>query len=215
MSGKKTMRGRIARSLKFEKSVYKEVADDTEATGQAILVPIVMEIAVFAIAVVSAIPLAYVNVGGCPQCVTQQITESTVRYGMLILPLFVLFLVWVLLLYLVARFAGVRDLRVKQLLRAMGFAFSPLFLLAFFIVATLYSTTVSDLPISAQVFSAGMMVTAFLILINSVVAFREVTGMTSGVSIMSNFLAVVIGIALLVLAVPSYLAILEVLKSLL
>ena len=207
----KTMHGRIIRVLKFDKSVYQEVVDDSEATRQAILVPIIMVVLMFAIVVITAVPLAITAESGCLPCIAMQIVGS---YGILMLFLFVPFLIWVPLLFAIGRFAGVKNLRMKQILRVIGFAFSPLFMFALFIVATMYSTALVGPLASAPIIWAGIIIVAALIIINSVVAFREATGVTTGVSIMSNFFALVIfGLIFAALVITFSLTILELLKS--
>jgi len=207
----KTMYRRIIRALKFDTSVYEEVASDSEATKQAILVPLVMQLLIFTIVSISAIPLAINTESDCLPCVTAQIITG---YGIFVLFLFAPFIIWVPLLFGVGRFAGAKNLKAKQVLRIIGFAFSPLFILAFFIVTTMYSTSLVGPVASAPIFGAGIIIVATLIMINSVAAFKKATGVTTGVSIMSNFFALIIlGLIFAALVITFSLTILELLKS--
>ncbi len=210
----KTIFRRIVRALRFEKAVYKEVVNDPAATKQAILVPLVMEALIFVIIVIAAIPLAII---ATPADLPSVIMGITAVYGIFALFLFVPFFIWVPLLFAVGRFAGVKTLQMKQVLRVTGYAFSPMFMFAFFMVATMYSAGLTCCPvISTFVFLAGIVVVALLLLINSVIAFREATDVTIGVSVMSNFSALVIfGLILGALVVPFGLAVLELLKNVL
>ena len=211
----KTMYRRIIRALKLDKSVYKEVVDDPEVTSQAILMPFLIEIAFIVIIAIAVTPLAIIygatwKIGGTP-------IDIAAGIGIFILTsivfVFGTFLIWVLSLFLIGRFAGVKDLQLKQVLRVEGFAFSPLFLSPFVLVATIYSAVLlvglpegtfdpSTFWVIPGIFLIGSILVLILLIISNIIAFREATDVTTGVSIMSNVFALILfGIIFTLIAV--------------
>ena len=94
--------------------------------------------------------------------------------------------------FLIARFAGVKELEIMQVLRSSAFAFVPLFFAPFVVVATMYAAVAGAGIAAAAIFLIGGGIIAILVAINAIIEFREITGVTTGVSIMSNVFALVV-----------------------
>ena len=190
----KTVYQRAFRALKFDKSVYKEVVDDPEATTPAILMPFIFEAAFLVIIGIALIPLWLIYGGSWTLRVTPAHWAVGIGIGISASIVFVFgtFLVWVASLFLIGRFAGIKELQIKQVLRISGVAYVPLFLTPFVIVATIYTAVLGVKVAAGAIILIGGAIVFILLFINNVIAFREVTDVTTGVSIMSNTFAFVL-----------------------
>ena len=192
----KVLYQRAYRALTFDKSVYNEVKDDPEATIPSALMPFLIEIAFLFIVGIAAIPL-WLLYGSSAQ-IQGTITPAQMAAGIGIAiaasVVFFLgtFLVWVVSQAIIARFAGVKELQIKQVLRSSAFAFVPLFFAPFVVVATMYAAVAGAGIAAAAIFLIGGGIIAVLVAINAIIEFREITGVTTGVSIMSNVFALVL-----------------------
>jgi len=187
---------RAYRALTFDKSVYNEVKDDPEATIPSAIMPFLIEIAFLFIVGIAAIPL-WLMYGSSAQ-IQATITPAQMAAGIGIAVVasvvFFLgtFLVWVVSQAIIARFAGVKELQIKQVLRSSAFAFVPLFFAPIIMVATMYAAVAGAGIGAAVIFLIGGGIIFILVAANNVLAFREITGVTTGVSIMSNVFALVL-----------------------
>ncbi len=191
----KVLYQRAYRALTFDKSVYNEVKDDPEATIPSALMPFLIEIAFLFIVGIAAIPL-WLMYGATWQPVSPTPAQWAVGIGIAISASIVFFLgtflCWVAALFVIGRFAGIKELQIKQVLRICGLTFVPLFLAPFVFVVTMYTAVASAGIAAAVIFLVGGLVIFILLAINNVLAMREITGITTGVSIMSNTFALVL-----------------------
>lgn len=189
----KVLYQRAYRALTFDKSVYNEVKDDPEATIPSALMPFLIEIAFLVIVGIAAIPL-WLMYGSSAQIqgtITPAQWAAGIGIAMIASVVFFLgtFLVWVVSQAIIARFAGVKELQIKQVLRSSAFAFVPLFFAPIIMVATMYAAVAGAEIGAAVIFLIGGGIIFILVAINNILAFREITGVTTGVSIMSNVFA--------------------------
>ena len=189
----KVLYQRAYRALTFDKSVYNEVKDDPEATIPSAVMPFLIEIAFLVIVGIAAIPLWLIY--GSSAQIQGNITPAhwAAGIGIAIAASVVFFLgtflVWVVSQAIIARFAGVKELQIKQVLRSSAFAFVPLFFAPFVVVAAAYAAVAGAGVGAAAIVLIGGGIIFILVAINNILAFREITGVTTGVSIMSNVFA--------------------------
>lgn len=192
----KVLYQRAYRALTFDKSVYSEVKDDPEATIPSALMPFLIEIAFLLIVGIAAIPLWLMYGSGAQIQGNIPPAYWAAGIGIAISASVVFFfgtyVVWVLSQFLIARFAGVKEIEIMQVLRSSAFAFVPLFFAPFVVVATMYAAVAGAGIAAAVITLIGGGAIFVLVAINTIIAFREITGVTSGVSIMSNVFALVL-----------------------
>jgi hypothetical protein len=192
----KVLYQRAYRALTFDKSVYNEVKDDPEATIPSALMPFLIEIAFLFIVGIAAIPLwlLYGSSAQIQGTITPAQMAAGIGIAVVASVVFFLgtFLVWVVSQAIIARFAGVKELQIKQVLRSSAFAFVPLFFAPIIMVATMYAAVAGAGIGAAAIFLIGGGIIFILVAINNILAFREITGVTTGVSIMSNVFALVL-----------------------
>ena len=204
----KVLYQRAYRALTFDKSVYNEVKDDPEATIPSAIMPFLIEIAFLFIVGIATIPL-WLMYGSNAQIqgnITPAYWAAGIGIAISASVVFFLgtFLVWVVSQAIIARFAGVKELQIKQVLRTSAFAFVPLFFAPFVVVATMYAAVAGAEIGAAAIFLIGGGIIFILVVINNILAFREITGVTTGVSIMSNTFAFVLASILGILMTVAY-----------
>jgi hypothetical protein len=192
----KVLYQRAYRALTFDKSVYNEVKDDPEATIPSAIMPFLIEVAFLVIVGIAVIPL-WLLYGSSAQFqgnITPAQWAAGIGIGIVASVVFFLgtFLVWVVSQAIIARFAGVKELQMKQVLRSSAFAFVPLFFVPFVVVAAAYAAVAGSGVGAAAIVLIGGGIIFILVAINNILAFREITGVTTGVSIMSNVFALVL-----------------------
>ncbi len=157
--------------------------------------PFLIEIAFLLIVGIATIPLWFMyNATWQPVSLTPAQWAAGIGIAVSASVVFFLgtFLVWVVSQAIIARFAGVKELQIKQVLRSSAFAFVPLFFAPFVVVATMYAAVAGAGIGAAAIFLIGGGIIFVLVAINNILAFREITGVTTGVSIMSNTFALVL-----------------------
>jgi len=189
----KVLYQRAYRALTFDKSVYNEVKDDPEATIPSALMPFLIEIAFLVIVGIAAIPLwlLYGSSAQIQGTITPVHWAAGIGIAIVASVVFFLgtFLVWVVSQAIIARFVGVKELQIKQVLRSSAFAFVPLFFAPIVFVATMGAAVAGAWIGAAAIFLIGGGIVCTLVAANNIIAFREITGVTTGVSIMSNAFA--------------------------
>jgi len=204
----KVLYQRAYRALTFDKSVYNEVKNDPEATIPSALMPFLIEIAFLFIVGIATIPL-WLMYGSNAQ-IQGNITPAHWAAGIgiaisaSVVFFFGTFIVWVVSQAIIARFAGVKELQIKQVLRSTAFAFVPLFFAPIIIVATIYAAVAGAEIGAAVIVLIGGGIILVLVAINNILAFREITGVTTGVSIMSNAFALALASILGTLMAVAY-----------
>jgi hypothetical protein len=187
---------RAYRALTFDKSVYSEAKDDPEATIPSAIMPFLIEIAFLVIVGIAFIPLWFLY-GSRAQFqgnITPAQWAAGIGIGIVASVVFFLgtFLVWVVSQAIIARFAGVKELQIKQVLRSSAFTFVPLFFAPFVVVGAAYAAVAGSGIGAAAIVLIGGGIIFILVAINNIFAFREITGVTTGVSIMSTVFALVL-----------------------
>ncbi len=194
MSKVREMLGRIFRAMKFDKSLYSEVADDPGATTQSAIIPLMIWVVTIIVGVIAALPLWFIYGPTIPIIGTPlEIAEGIGIFILIsIVFVFVPFIIWVFAMFLMGRFVGSKDLHAVQILRATGFAFSHAFLYALLAIAIIYSAVFGAGVTVAILAVGGGTIILLLIFISNILAFREVAKVTTGVSILANIFAIII-----------------------
>ena len=194
MSKVREMLGRIFRAMKFDKSLYSEVADDPGATTQSVIMPFLILVVLIIVGVIAALPLWFIFGHTLPVIGTPlEIAEGIGIFILISLVfVFVPFIIWVFAMFLMGRFIGSKDLHAVQVLRATGFAFSHAFLYVLLAIAIIYSAVFAAGVTVAVLAVGGGTIILLLIFISNILAFREVAKVRTGVSILANIFAVII-----------------------
>jgi hypothetical protein len=205
------MSERILRAMKFDKSVYNEVKDDPDATVQSALMPFIIEAVLLVVGAIAVLPLWFIygpwTIGGTP---IQIATGILIFIVASIFFVFVPFIIWVFVLFLMGRFVGSKDIQGIQALRVTGFAFSHAFLYVLLFIAIIYTAVGGGGVAVAVITVGGGLLIGLLLFISNVLSFREVSGVTTGVSILANIFAfIVFGLIFAGVAVGFGLAIAE------
>jgi hypothetical protein len=205
------MSERILRAMKFDKSVYNEVKDDPDATVQSALMPFIIEAVLLVVGAIAVLPLWFIygpwTIGGTP---IQIATGILIFIVASIFFVFVPFIIWVFVLFLMGRFVGSKDIQGIQVLRVTGFAFSHAFLYVLLFIAIVYTAVGGGGVAVAVIAVVGGLLIGLLLFISNVLSFREVSGVTTGVSILANIFAfIVFGLIFAGVAVGFGLAIAE------
>ncbi|MFX1518296.1 MAG: hypothetical protein ACFFCD_00010 [Promethearchaeota archaeon] len=187
------MSERIFRALKLDKSVYNEVKDDPGATAQSVLMPFIIEVVLLVIGGIAVLPLWFIygpwTIGGTP---IQIATGILIFIVASIFFVFVPFIIWVLVLFLMGKFVGSKDIQGIQVLRVTGFAFSHALLYVLLFIAIVYTAVGGGGIAVAVIAVGGGILIGLLLFVSNVLSFREVANVTTGVSILANIFAFVV-----------------------